>query len=103
MFAFGAAPAYWPNSGSELERSPPSPAMRPATIVPWPYGSPALVAFGLTTADAITRDVESLCETSKSGRLPCTPESITATPTPVPVACFQRFWVLADWLNQVAM
>ena len=38
------------------------------------------------TAEAITREVGSLCETRKSGRLPAIPVSMTATPMPLPVA-----------------
>ena len=34
----------------------------------------------------------------KSGRPPAMPVSITATPTPLPVAWFQTWGVLTDWL-----
>ena len=83
--ASGAEPAYWPYCGSLDARSAPLPATRPATAVPWPYVSVAVVALGSITAEAITREVVSLCEVWKSGRSPAMPVSITATPTPAPV------------------
>jgi hypothetical protein len=57
--------------------------MIPATCVPWPYVSPAVTAAGLVTALATTRELPSAAR--KSGLVPATPVSITATPTPLPV------------------
>ena len=56
-FASGATPTYLPCSGSEAGRLLPLPAMIPATCVPWPYSSLALVAPGLIDAVATTREV----------------------------------------------
>ena len=55
------------------------------------------------TAEATTRDAAFVCEARKSGRSPAMPVSITATPTPLPVASFHRFGVLADWLYAVTI
>ena len=59
------------------------PAMMPATCVPWPKPSPAVVAPGDVTTFATMRDwpLKSL----KSGMSPAMPVSMTATPTPRPV------------------
>ena len=53
--------------------------------MPWPYWSFASVAHGFVTAEAITREP---CQPGvwKSGMSPAMPVSITATPTPRPVA-----------------
>jgi hypothetical protein len=55
----------------------------PATCVPWPTGSSGVVASALTTTLAAMREEPSAAV--KSGSVPETPESITATRTPLPV------------------
>jgi hypothetical protein len=82
--ASGAIPTYRLRSGSVEARRVPSPARMPATCVPWPYVSPALVASGLVTTDATTRERPSA--PLKSARWPAMPVSMTATPTPLPVS-----------------
>ena len=62
------------------------PARSPATCVPWPYPSVAVVAPGFVTTEAMTREVGSVCEARKSGSCPAIPVSSTATVTPAPVA-----------------
>ena len=55
----------------------------PATCVPWPTSSPERVAPELTTTLAVMREPPSA--PLKSGLPPLIPESMTATPTPLPV------------------
>ena len=70
--ARGAMPMYLPSAGSVAARLAPSPAMMPATCVPWPYVSVAVVASGLVTTDATTREVPSAAAKSGSARrCPC--------------------------------
>ena len=54
----------------------------PATCVPWPTSSPERVAPETTTLAAM-RELPSA--PLKSGMAPLIPESMTATPTPLPV------------------
>ena len=51
-----------------------------------PVGVACVLAFGLTTALAMTRERVSVCDTRKSASSPATPVSMTATPIPLPVA-----------------
>ena len=57
--------------------------MMPATCVPWPKPSPAVVAPGAVTTFATMRDAP--LASRKSGMSPAMPVSMTATPTPRPV------------------
>ena len=57
--------------------------MMPATCVPWPKPSPAVVAAVDVTALATTRELPSA--SLKSTASPAMPVSMTATPMPLPV------------------
>ena len=57
--------------------------MMPATCVPCPTSSPGRVAPGLAITLAVMRELPSAF--LKSGMSPLMPESMTATPMPLPV------------------
>ena len=82
-FAPGAMPTYLPLNGSPAARWLESPAMMPATCVPWPKPSPAVAAAGEVMTLATTRELPAA--SLKSGWSPAMPVSITPTPMPAPV------------------